>query len=105
MARLSRERTDSGDSEPLQITTYVIDLHFNQLPDESERRFFNSVPTSLQLPSKTVDRLRQLAARQLADNAEFRRLVRDFGASPDQLNSPPRPSLAAAKDATPMPKP
>ena len=105
MARLSRERTDSGDSEPLQITTYVIDLHFNQLPDESERRFFNSVPTSLQLPSKTVDRLRQLAARQLADNVEFKQLVRDLGASPDKPNSPPRPSIVAAKDATPMPKP
>lgn len=105
MARLSRERTNSGDSEPLQIATYVIDLHFNELPDESERRFFNSVPTSLQLPSKTVDRLRQLAARQLADNEEFRRLVRDLGASPNTPNSPARPFPAAAKHATPMPKP
>ncbi|HTL58957.1 MAG TPA: patatin-like phospholipase family protein [Candidatus Limnocylindrales bacterium] len=105
MARLSRERTDSGDSKPLQITTYVIDLHFNQLLDESERRFFNSVPTSLQLPSRTVDRLRRLAARQLADNVEFRRLVRDLGVSLDKPNSPACPSVAAAKDATPMPKP
>ncbi len=105
MARLSRERTDSGVSEPLQITTYVIDLHFNQLPDESERRFFNSVPTSLQLPSKTVDCLRQLAARQLADNVEFKQLVRDLRASPGKSNPPARPSPAAAKDATPMPNP
>ena len=86
MARLSRERASSGDSQALEVNTYVIELHFNQLADESDRRFFNSVPTSLRLPAKTVDRLRQLAARQLADNVEFRRLVRDLGASPDESN-------------------
>lgn len=95
MARLSRERAGAGDSEQLQISTYVIELHFDQLPDESERRFFNSVPTSLRLPAKTVDRLRQLAARQLADNVEFRRLIRDLNCSPAGLNSPARSSVAA----------
>ena len=58
MARLSREHTGSGDSAPFEITTYVIDLHFNQLANESDRHFFNTVPTSFQLPSKAVDRLR-----------------------------------------------
>ena len=72
----SRERRESGD--PIEITPYLIELHFNQLADESDRRFFNSVPTSLQLPSKTVDRLRQLAARELATSEEFKRLVHDL---------------------------
>jgi NTE family protein len=76
MARLSHERSESGD--PIEITPYLIELHFNQLADEADRRFFNSVPTSLQLPSKTVDRLRQLAARELATNEEFKRLVHDL---------------------------
>jgi hypothetical protein len=76
VARLSRERTKSGD--PIEITPYLIELHFNQLADQSDRLFFNSVPTSLQLPSKTVDRLRQLAARELATNEEFKRLVHDL---------------------------
>ena len=94
MERLSREHAGSGE---LEITTYIIDLHFNQLTDESDRHFLNSVPTSLQLPSKTVDRLRQLAARELARNAEFRRLVGDLGSQPGQSDSPARPSLATAK--------
>ena len=76
MARLSRERTKSGD--PIEITPYLIELHFNQLADQSDRLFFNSVPTSLQLPSKSVDRLRQLAARELATNEESKRLVHDL---------------------------
>ena len=105
MARLAQEHTTSGDSPPVEISAYVIELHFNQRANESERQFFNSVPTSLALPSKTVDRLRQLAARELADNAEFRRLVRDLGASPGKSNSQARPSVAAAKEATPMANP
>jgi NTE family protein len=105
MARLSRERTGPGDSQPLPISTYVIELHFNQLANESDRRFFNTVPTSLQLPSKTVDRLRRLAARQLADNVEFRRLVSDLREQSIKSDSPARPSVATAKDAGQMTNP
>lgn len=82
MARLSRERTETGNSEPVEITPYVVELHFNQLPEQPDRRFFNSVPTSLQLPSMTIDRLRELAARQLAANEDFRRLVADLNGQP-----------------------
>ncbi len=97
MARLARERTGPGDSPSEAVVPYVIELHFNQLADESDRRFFNSVPTSLALPSKTVDRLRQLAARELARNAEFRRLVGDLAGQPGKSDSPDRPSLATAR--------
>jgi NTE family protein len=92
MARLSREHTASGDTHSAAIIPYVVELHFNQLADESDRRFFNSVPTSLQLPSKTVDRLRQLAARELSSNQEFRRLVRDLGGAATDSDSPDQQS-------------
>jgi NTE family protein len=86
MARLSREGAEKGNSELSEIETYVIDLHFNQLADPSDRRFFNSVQTSFQLPSKTVDRLRQLATRHLADNQEFKRLVSDLNGGPTKAD-------------------
>ena len=57
---------------------YTVELHFAQLADDSERQFFNSVPTQLQLPPETVDRLRRMAARELSQNKEFRRLVADL---------------------------
>jgi len=97
MTRMARERTDSADTPAEAIETYVIELHFNQLANESDRRFFNSVPTSLQLPAETVDRLRQLAARELADNADFKRLLRDLKGTTVQSNSPTQPSIATAK--------
>jgi NTE family protein len=96
MARLAREHTGSGDSQPIEITTYVIELHYNQLADESDRRFFNSVPTSLQLPAKTVDRLRQLAARELSENKDFKRLLADLNGQPPASNTPAQPSLATS---------
>jgi NTE family protein len=108
-ARLDREReaarAQAGDLQSGKIESYIVELHFSQLADESDRRFFNSVPTTLQLPSKTVDRLCQLAASQLADNVEFRRLVsglRDQSIKPD---SPARSSVAATKNATQMANP
>jgi NTE family protein len=108
-ARLDREReaarAQSGDTQSGKIESYIVELHFSQLADESDRRFFNSVPTKLQLPSKTVDRLCQLATRQLADNVEFKRLVSDLREQPIKPVSPARPSVAAAQAVALMASP
>jgi NTE family protein len=78
-ARLDREReaacVQTKDSSAGKIQTWIVELHFSQLADESDRHFFNTVPTSLQLPAKTVDRLRQLARVELRNNQQFRSLV------------------------------
>jgi hypothetical protein len=82
MERLSRERASglqTADPQAVEISTYTIELHFSQLADESDRRFFNSVPTRLQLPSSSVDRLTHLAATELQRNPEFQKLIRDLG--------------------------
>jgi len=90
MMRISRERADSraeasdGQLPGIGIATYIIELHFKQLANESDQRFFNDLPTSLQLPPRTIDRLRALAARELAGNTEFKRLVADLKRQPDK---------------------
>ena len=95
MTRVSRERADThgkvSDGQPPETATYIIELHFRQTANESDRRFFNSVRTSLQLPAKTVDRLCELARRNLAENKEFRRLVGDLGGRPRKSDSPDQP--------------
>jgi NTE family protein len=81
-ARLDREReaarAQAGDAQSGKIESYIVELHFSQLADDSDRRFFNSVPTSLQLPASTVDKLEQLASSELENNPEFRQLVADL---------------------------
>ena len=90
-ARLDREReaarAQAGDPQSVKIESYIVELHFSQLADESDRRFFNSLPTSLQLPSKTVDRLIQLASTELKNNLEFRKLVADLRGSQYQAGN------------------
>jgi NTE family protein len=106
MARLSRERVaaclQTSDRRPLEISTYTIELRFNQLANETDRRFFNSVPTRLQLPGPTVDRLKRLAAVELRKNPEFQRLIHDLGAD----EAPPaKDSLAeVVKSGSPSPQ-
>ena len=86
MARLSRERVAARLATNVfqsEISTYTIELRFNQLANESDRHFFNSVPTRLQLPGPTVDRLKHLAAEELRRNPEFQKLIHDLDA-PDE---------------------
>jgi len=88
LARLDREREaaslQAGNPHSAKIESYIVELHFSQMADESDRRFFNSVPTSLQLPSRTVDRLEHLAKSELENNPEFRRLEADLQGGQDQ---------------------
>lgn len=87
-ARLDREReilrVQAGDAQAAKIKSYIVELHFNQLPNDADRRFFNSVPTRLQLPTPTVDRLEKLARRELENNLDFRKLVADLQRNQDK---------------------
>jgi NTE family protein len=71
-------RVRTGASQPSQNQIYIVELHFSQMDDECDRHFFNSVPTSLQLPASTVDRLEQIANNELDHNPEFQRLIEDL---------------------------
>ena len=68
-------------SGPDEFQFYPIEVNFDALADETERKFFKSVPTSFKLPPETVDRLRAVAARLLLQSGNYQKLLRD-------LNSP-----------------
>jgi NTE family protein len=57
------------------IELYLVEVSLNALADPAEREFMNSVPTSLQLPAKTVQRVRRAAAQLLDSSPDFRRLL------------------------------
>jgi len=77
---IERERAKVGNAsqQPLEFKFYPIELRFNNLTDEKDQSFFNQVPTSLKLPSTTVDRLRRIATNTLSENQVFRNLLRDL---------------------------
>ena len=64
-----------------QPKVYVIRVDFHSASDAAERAYFDAIPTSLQLPAETVDRLIQAAGRLLREAPEFRELLRDLETS------------------------
>jgi len=60
------------------VRTYLIEVNFEQIPDESERQHLLSLPTSFYLEPEDVDRLKAAARELLSTSAEFQRLVSDL---------------------------
>lgn len=70
--RVSRRPTRAG-RPPVEVSFAA--LTFDQIQDEKERNYFNSIPMALTLPASQVDDLRALAARLLRKSPEFQRFV------------------------------
>ncbi|MGE5238161.1 MAG: patatin-like phospholipase family protein [Chloroflexota bacterium] len=71
--RVSMEPGSCGD-----IRFYVIEVKFDALKNEDESLYLKRLPTSFNLSSEQVDRLREAAHRILSESKEFRGLVEDL---------------------------
>jgi NTE family protein len=60
------------------IQSYIIEVKFDALKDETERRHFKRLPTALKLSPEEVDKTRDAAHRILAESGEFQRLLLDL---------------------------
>jgi len=58
-----------------QVQPHLIQLAAYEIEDPDERRFFNQVPTALQLDDATVDRLIALGRKLLRESPDYRALV------------------------------
>jgi NTE family protein len=72
---------------PVDASLVVVD--FETIEDPKERAFFNSVPTALGLPDKTVDRLIAVGRQLLRESPEFRQLVTSLQRAPEPKRSGP----------------
>ena len=57
----------------------LIHISFEEIADDEEREFFENLPTSLQLPPETVDRVREKAGELLYHSEPFQKLIADMG--------------------------
>jgi NTE family protein len=71
--QISTEPGACGD-----ITFYLAEVRFEDLEDPEERSYLNNLPTSFQLKSEEVDKLRDAARRLLRKSDDFQRLLRDL---------------------------
>jgi hypothetical protein len=60
------------------IEFYLVQVKFDALDDEAERRSLKRMPTSFVLKPEQVDTLRDAARRILSKSKEFRRLIKDL---------------------------
>lgn len=59
-----------GPTEP-KVKVHFVTLTFNQIPDPTEREYFNAIPTTLALPDEDIDAIRALAGRLLNESKEL----------------------------------
>jgi NTE family protein len=60
---------------------YAIDVSFSGLKDKAEFDYLNLQPTTFVLPPEAVDRLRAAGGTIIMDSPEFKRLLKDLGAT------------------------
>jgi NTE family protein len=72
-----------------QPKVYLIHVDYHTSADPAERFFFDSIPTSLNLPAETIDRLIQGGGRLLRESPVYRSLLQDLAL--DQPARAPRP--------------
>jgi NTE family protein len=68
--------TSPGSCGDIQF--YVVEVKFDALKDETERRHFKRLPTALKLSPEEVDKSRDAAHRILTESREFQRLLYDL---------------------------
>ena len=60
------------------IDIFAIDVSFDALNDEAERRYLKDLPTSFVLPPEAVDRLRAAAGEAIRASPYYHRLIEDM---------------------------
>ena len=60
---------------------YAIDVSFSALKDKKEFDYLNLQPTTFVLEPEAVDRLRAAGGTIIMDSPEFKRLLKDLGAT------------------------
>ena len=60
---------------PPQVDVFPIEVAFDYIDSADERNWFKNLPTSLELPKETVDKLRAIGKRLLSEDGEFKRLM------------------------------
>jgi NTE family protein len=59
------------------IEFYLVEVDFNDIPDEKERKYFLELPTSFKLDDEQVDNLQEIAGRLMKQSEEYQKLLRD----------------------------
>ena len=63
---------------PHQVEFFPIEVAFEYIEAADQRNWFKNLPTSLELPRETVDKLRMTGQQILSEDPEFKRLMEEL---------------------------
>ena len=75
---LLQERLNGWTKKGEGITSYLVEVKFEDLEKAEERDHLALLPTRLQLETAEVDNLKDAARRLLRKSEDFQRLLRDL---------------------------
>ena len=78
LQRLGREARDRG----IPMETFLIEVSFENLPSEADRRYFKRIPTSFRLKDREVDELIWAGRELLITSPDYQQLVDSVGGTP-----------------------
>ena len=61
--------------EPHRVDLYPIQVSFEYIDSDEERKWFKNLPTTFELPKETIDKLRTIGRQLLSEDPEFNRLL------------------------------
>ena len=94
MERLAREARAAG----IDMSTYLVDVSFENFPEFDDRRYFKRIPTSFLLNDHQIDELIWAGRELLLTSARYQELVRDLGGTMPART--PRPQAPAPSRPT-----
>ena len=72
------------------LDTFLVEVSFENFPDEADRRYFKGIPTSFRLSDHQVDELVWAGRDLLLDSSEYGRLVETLSGTPAPRTPRPR---------------
>jgi NTE family protein len=60
------------------IQVSIVDVSFDELPEEKDRKYLKHLPTSFRLTPEAVDKLRWAAKEILTNSGEFQRIINEL---------------------------
>ena len=64
---------------PHKVDLYPVQVAFEYIVSPEERNWFKNLPTSFELPRETIDKLRAVGRRLLAEDPQFQKLLKALG--------------------------
>jgi len=74
----TEEKNEGVTTKDCRAKTYLIEVSFDAIEDEAEKKYLKNLPTTFHLEPEDVDRLKKAARKILQESDQFQDLIESF---------------------------